>query len=557
MFCNDLLFCKGNHRFICRVSNRVFWSLLLATFVVYLLGMRVDVMEVDAAQYAEMSWEMFTTGNYLQVYNCGKPYLDKPPLLFWLNTLSFFLFGISNFSYKFASLLFALLAIYATYRLSKHFYDEPVARLSAVLLATSQALFLMTNDVRTDTMLTGAVVFAVWQWVLYFEERKWKNLLLGSIGVALALLAKGPIGLIATGAALLPHLVLKKQWKKIFDIKLFAAGFIIVTFLLPMCIGLYQQWGIKGLRFYFWTQSFGRITGESEWNNNPDTFFLLHTTAWAIAPWTIFLFMGWVAGLYNLLKMRFVSWSRKEFITISGFTIVLLLLSLSRYQLSHYVYVLLPFAAVIAAQCVYERYYRKEKKTVFTWIQTMVCVALLIIAGALYYSLTAGNLLALATLVACCAVTVFVFLAFQDIILTSAMAAIGFNLLLNAFYFPSILKYQPGNDFGRYIREHTTSGSELVMYHTVSDFSTAFYARKIDIPVIWTKEDFNQKMQEHSELYVIAAPYGLQQLNEENISYEIMEERLAYPVSRLSYRFLNPATRKEVCQTVYLLKIKP
>ncbi|MCW5907884.1 MAG: glycosyltransferase family 39 protein [Chitinophagales bacterium] len=538
------------------MSNRVFGSLLLAALGVYLLGMRVDVMEVDAAQYAEMSWEMLTTGNYLQVYNCGKPYLDKPPLLFWLNALSFFLFGISNFSYKLPSLLFALLAIYATYRMAKHFYDEPVARLSAVLLATTQALFLMTNDVRTDTMLTGAVVFAVWQWVLYFEEGKWENLLLGSAGVALALLAKGPIGLIAAGAALLPHLILKKQWKQIFDAKLFVAGFVIAIFLLPMSIGLYQQWGIKGLRFYFWTQSFGRITGESEWNNNPDTFFLLHTTAWAIAPWTIFLLIGWVSGLYNLIKMRFVSWSRKEFVTVSGFTIVLLLLSLSRYQLSHYVYVLLPFAAVIAAQCIYDRYYRNEKKTACTWIQTLVCIALLAIAAALYYSLTAGNALALGVLVACCAATVFAFIKFRDIILTSATTAIGFNLLLSAFYFPSILKYQPGNDFGRYVREHITKGSRLVMYHTVSDFSTAFYARQIEIPVIWTKEDFSQKLKEYSELFVIAAPYGLQQLNEENIGYEIIEERLAYPVSRLSYRFLNPATRKEACSTVYLLKVK-
>ena len=214
-------------------------------------------MQVDAAQYAVMSWEMLTTHSFLKLHCLGSDYLDKPPLIFWLSSLSFSVLGFNNFAYKLPSLLFALLAVFSTYRFAKMYYDEKTSRMAAVILATCQAVFLITNDVRTDTLLMGAVIFSIWQWAEFFETKKTVNILLGSMGVALALLAKGPIGLVATCVALLPHLALKGRLKNLFDWRLILATVIVALFLTPMCIGLYQQFGLKGLRFYFWSQSFG------------------------------------------------------------------------------------------------------------------------------------------------------------------------------------------------------------------------------------------------------------------------------------------------------------
>ena len=56
--------------------------------VLYFTGIRVDMMEVDATQYAEISREMSESGNYLQVYQYGDDYLDKPPFLFWISASS-------------------------------------------------------------------------------------------------------------------------------------------------------------------------------------------------------------------------------------------------------------------------------------------------------------------------------------------------------------------------------------------------------------------------------------------------------------------------------------
>ena len=110
--------------------------------LICLIGLGIDIMDIDAAQYASMSREMLSTGNYLQVYDLGKEYLDKPPFLFWLSSLSMKIFGVNNFAYKLPSFLFSTLAVFSTFKLSKLFYDHKTSILAALILASSQGFFL-------------------------------------------------------------------------------------------------------------------------------------------------------------------------------------------------------------------------------------------------------------------------------------------------------------------------------------------------------------------------------------------------------------------------------
>lgn len=102
------------------ITNRTVFFVLVSCLLVYLLGMfRIPLMDIDAAQYASISREMLANKSYLQVYDLGKDYLDKPPMLFWLSALSMKIFGVHDWAYRIPSFLFALLAVYATYRLVK------------------------------------------------------------------------------------------------------------------------------------------------------------------------------------------------------------------------------------------------------------------------------------------------------------------------------------------------------------------------------------------------------------------------------------------------------
>ena len=65
--------------------NTFIFSLLAACIVCVIGMLGIPLIDIDAAQYASMSREMAGSGNYLQLYDLGKDYLDKPPLLFWLD----------------------------------------------------------------------------------------------------------------------------------------------------------------------------------------------------------------------------------------------------------------------------------------------------------------------------------------------------------------------------------------------------------------------------------------------------------------------------------------
>jgi 4-amino-4-deoxy-L-arabinose transferase-like glycosyltransferase len=121
--------------------------LFVGITIVYFFNLFIDIMEIDAAQYSLISMEMSVTKSFLEVFQYGEDYLDKPPLLFWLSSLSYLILGISNFAYKIPSVLIAILGIYSTYEFTKIWYNKEKAILSALIVSSTQAYFLFTNDI--------------------------------------------------------------------------------------------------------------------------------------------------------------------------------------------------------------------------------------------------------------------------------------------------------------------------------------------------------------------------------------------------------------------------
>jgi 4-amino-4-deoxy-L-arabinose transferase-like glycosyltransferase len=277
-------------------------------------------MNIDAAQYASISFEMALTNSYLEVKEFGNDYLDKPPLLFWLSSLSIKLFGATNFAYKLPSFLFLLASLYAVYKFTLLYYSEKIAKNAVLILATTQAYFLITNDVRTDSLLTSCTIISIWLFSEYFKNRKLKNFIWGSVFVGLGMLAKGPIAAIAVLLPIGINLMYQQKWRDVLNLRWFLSLLIICIVLFPMSYGLYTQFdaqpekGKSGLYFYYWLQSFGRITGENVWNNGLPWHFFLGSSIWDFFPWIIPLYVALFIKLKIILKNK-----SKEIISLVGF----------------------------------------------------------------------------------------------------------------------------------------------------------------------------------------------------------------------------------------------
>ena len=245
--------------------ERYFPLFFIGTYVLIIIfGASSDVIDVDAAQYASISMEMVQNDTYLSVTERGKDYLDKPPFLFWVSSLSFQLLGFTNFAYKLPTIIFSLFSLFYIYKLGYYLYNDYTGRVAAALAATSIGFIWINNDVKTDAILTASLVFSIYHLILFIDSNHWKYLIYSSIGIGIGMLSKGPMGLIFPLAIIFIHLVIKKDLKKLINPKWILLPFLVAFILLPMCIGLYYQFdlhpekvvngktGVSGLRFYFW-----------------------------------------------------------------------------------------------------------------------------------------------------------------------------------------------------------------------------------------------------------------------------------------------------------------
>ncbi|MCX6312971.1 MAG: glycosyltransferase family 39 protein [Bacteroidetes bacterium] len=552
---------------------------IVACLLVFLPGLCVDVMNVDAAQYASISSDMLKSSNWLEIHNKGMDYLDKPPLLFWLSASCFKLFGISNWAYKLPSFLFAILGVFSTAKLGEILYDKKTGMLAALLLVFSLGMFIMTNDIRTDTLLLGSTVFAAWQLLLYLKTNQWVNLILGFIGIGLAMLAKGPLGLVLPVVALSSEFAYKREWKSFFKWQWLVGLIIIAILLLPMSYGLYQQFDlhpeneinghthVSGLRFYFWTQSFGRITGESDWgtkfDNGAGPFFFTHTYLWVFFPWSLLLIGALIKNFFVLIKSRFKPGYLVEVFSTGGFVLMFIALSASRYKLPHYVYVLLPFSALIVARFILQDVLDPARKglfrifSVFHW----VFFGAIFLVCTLFLFVFFPN----ASILTICAAYCLLFLGilfawkfknpFTRLIYPLLFGLLALYFVGDSHFYPQLLKYQNGNVVGRIVVEKKIPSQDFYALN-VSDHALDFYCGHM-VPTLSQSDTLimDKAIRENGKLWLYTDEEGAAQIH--SSKYHIISENKFedYHVQFLTINFLLPEKRNGSLRYKYLMEI--
>lgn len=562
-----------------RLRSPWLW-LALGLVAVYLRGLFLDVMDVDAAQYASISMEMLQNSHssaWLQVQHRGADYLDKPPLVFWLSASSFWLFSLSNWAYKLPSLLAALAGVCATYRFAFLFYGEKTARLATTILASCMGLMVICNDVRTDTILLGFAACAVWQLAEYVEFNRWRNLLAGFFFIGLAMLAKGPIGLVMPAFAVGGHLLVRRDWRGIFRWQWLLGLAVTAMVLAPMCWGLWQQFdlrpeklvnerqGVSGLRFFFWEQSFGRITGENVWRNDASVFYFLHVYLWAFLPWCLLLpaaiwlrvrgfYKGIIPNLSRLAAARHTVQHPIEYYSLAGFLLTFVALSMAQYKLPHYIFITLPWAAALVA-CSW------QKTGVWLWTALYISafVALFIAFTTLVFVFPTGNVWVWGIVLAATGGLLWKIFRnpfpsdFEVLVQRGAWVAVVFGFVLNFHFYPNLLPYQCSAQAAQWARAKGIPPEKMYFFNGGShslDFYNGDIMENLDAP-----EKVVATAREQGGIWVFATEAGKTELEDAGIKTEQAGQFRRFQVALLKPKFLNPATRGETLGEYFLLHI--
>lgn len=194
------------------------WLLLLVFTIIwfYTLGVRT-LVPTDEGRYAQMAREMVASGDWITTRLNGIKYFEKPPLQTWMNAVTFTLFGLGDWQARFWTGLCGFFGVMLVAFTGQKVFNGRTGLYAGLILGSSllwNALgHINTLDMGLSAMMTlalCALLIAQDDKATHNERRNW--MLVCWLGMALAVLSKGLIGLVLPGAVLVLYTGLARDW---------------------------------------------------------------------------------------------------------------------------------------------------------------------------------------------------------------------------------------------------------------------------------------------------------------------------------------------------------
>jgi len=331
---------------------------LLPAILVPLLAAHLRTLwPIDETRYASVAWEMWSSGDFILPTLNGEPYSHKPPLLFWLMHLGWWLFGVNDVWPRLIPGLAGLSCAVLVRVLGRRLWPDHLAGVIAPwLLATGFGWLLYSTALYFDLLMAlcvTAALLALREMANRPSAWPWLGLAMG-----LAVLAKGPVVL----AYVLPPTLLAPWWADPALIRRswYLGGVKAVA--LATAIGL--AWAIPaaidGGRVYtdqiLWGQTAGRML-ESFAHRRP---------FWWYVPALVLMWLPWSLwgnfGASLLTSLKHLQ-DRGVRFCLAVFVPGLLILSLVSGKQPHYLLPLFPVLALLVAWGMAERQDYSATKT--------------------------------------------------------------------------------------------------------------------------------------------------------------------------------------------------
>ncbi|MGD0216136.1 MAG: glycosyltransferase family 39 protein [Desulfobaccales bacterium] len=167
-----------------------------------LFGYRLGVpglMDPDEGRYAEIAREILLLRDWLIPHLNLFPYLEKPPLVYWLTAASFKVLGQSGLAARLPSAAAALGGVLLAYGLARTLWGRGPAFMGATVLATCSGYVVLARLLTLDMTFAFLLNLAIGLGYLSMR-REQSRLWPWAYGVlGLAVLSKGPVALLLAG----------------------------------------------------------------------------------------------------------------------------------------------------------------------------------------------------------------------------------------------------------------------------------------------------------------------------------------------------------------------
>lgn len=274
---------------------RKYWLMLFMAAAVLLFAGNGSLLVTDSVEsnYALTAKEMVLSGDWLSPQIYGHYWYDKPIFFYWLTALAYKIFGFTEFASRFFPALFGLgglaLAAWGGSKLD----NGRSGFCSALVLLSSVEFFLISKSVITDAVLFFFFSATLLFFYLGYRDGKasYWYIMYGAAG--LAVLTKGPIGVLLPGLIITLFLLWQRDWRVLKRMRLVSGTLLCLAVAVPWYAAMYSLHGSDFINTFVGTHNFLRATVSE--HPRDDVFYyytlvnLLALFPWSgLVPWTVY-----------------------------------------------------------------------------------------------------------------------------------------------------------------------------------------------------------------------------------------------------------------------------
>ncbi len=443
---------------------------------------------------------------------------SKPLLMHWLAALvSIVAGGVNEFSVRLPSAGLAIAGLIVCYFYVRRLFDDVTALIAALILASTFQYLQAATGARVDMTLTFFMEVAFFEFIFMAEGLTRRRMLL-YVAIALAVLTKGPIGLILPGAVALIWIALEKRWSFLTQMSLIRGAIVVIVLAGGWYVAALIEGGPGFFRKQILAENVLRFAGGSDFHEGHlHPFYYMELALFAgFLPWT---FLLPIAGV-EAARAPLVIDPRLKYLFV-WFATVLIFYNFPQSKRGVYLLSLYPAFATLLAIYVRQAIVRPGSAITYVyWIARLSGFAMLLIGSAAVVAfamlaisphqvadlLNAGNIRAPAfapglasTVAAHWILTLAMSLALvalgvrlivsrprlERIVFAIAAAMVFIALVVNVVVVPAIANTLSLKDFTN--RAISFVDKNSIGYLNALNYDVAFYSRRT-IPIVSQKD---------------------------------------------------------------------
>jgi 4-amino-4-deoxy-L-arabinose transferase-like glycosyltransferase len=295
------------------------------------------------ATHANAARHMVVSGDMVTLRVNGIRYLEKAPLPYWLDAVSFRIFGFNTFAAHLPQALGVLLLALLGYHWSSRAWGDRAAFYTGLGVLTAVGVFLFTRIYIPEVLLSlfiSASLYCMLRALDDGENARVRYAYVMWILLALAVLTKGLVALVFFFGSAAIYLALTGDFRKWRTLKVFSGLLLFLVIAAPWHIlaGLRNTGGMNGhgfFWFYFINEHFLRFLGKrypKDYNKLPGYLFWSLHLVW-LFPWSLFAPVAAIQAWRQRHRFNSQSFSAKTALLMAVFaTLVLVFFSISTNQ---------------------------------------------------------------------------------------------------------------------------------------------------------------------------------------------------------------------------------